>query len=203
MKKTKRWLASLSLLGLLALTSCDAEQAADNISESVEGTVANVLPNLYVALAQLGAFLVMVFIFFKFAYKPIKARILARSQHSEDNISEAMQKKREADLQLAKAKLNEAKDKANVIVANASKEAEVSAQKILDHAASQAEEIRKQGEKDAEEIKREVDRKAHDEIVTTAIEASKEILGREVSREDNEKVVNAFLEKMKEDHSEE
>lgn len=205
MKKTKRWLASLSLLGLLALTSCDAEQAADNISESVEGTVANVLPNLYVALAQLGAFLVMVFIFFKFAYKPIKARILARSQHIEDNISEAMQKKREADLQLedAKAKLNEAKDKANVIVANASKEAEVSAQKILDHAASQAEEIRKQGEKDAEEIKRKVDRKAHDEIVTTAIEASKEILGREVSREDNEKVVNAFLEKMKEDHSEE
>ena len=67
----------------------------------------------------------------------------------------------------------------------------------------QAEEIRKQGEKDAEEIKREVDRKAHDEIITTAIEASKEILGREVSREDNEKVVNAFLEKMKEDHSEE
>ena len=112
MKKTKRWLASLSLLGLLALTSCDAEQAADNISESVEGTVPNVLPTLYVALAQLGAFLVMVFIFFKFAYKPIKARILARAGGSGENISEAMQKKREADLQLedAKAKLNVSMD---------------------------------------------------------------------------------------------
>ena len=200
MKKSKLAKASLSLFALLAMTSCDVNQAADNISSSVEGTVSDVLPNLYVALAQLGAFLVMVFIFFKFAYKPIKKKLMARQQHVSDNISEAMAKNREADLRIEQSEVDvkEAKEKAKKIVADANKTAELSAQEILNEANAQADEIRKQGQKDAEELKKEVDRKAHDQIVTTAIAASKEILGRELTKEDNEKVIDSFLDKMSE-----
>ena len=97
MKNKKLTWASLSSLLVLALTSCDTKQAADNISGPVEDTIENVLPNLYVALAPLGAFLVMVFVFFKFCYKPIKKRLQLRADHVKQNVDEAREKNLEAD----------------------------------------------------------------------------------------------------------
>ena len=77
------------------------------------------------------------------------------------------------------------------------KTAEKTSQAIIEKANERAEQIRLQGEKDALEKQKEVERKAHDEIVSTAIAASKEILGRELTREDNNKVIDDFIDKMK------
>ena len=185
----------------MGLTSCDTQGAADNISGSVEETIQNALPNLYVALAQLGAFLVMVFVFFKFCYKPIKKRLLARQEHIQQNIQEAQEKNSEADRnrEIAAMTIKDSHEKADKIITDANKAAQASAQKIIDQANEQADKIRIQGQKDAEEIKKEVDRQAHDEIVTTAIAASKEILGRELTKEDNDKVIDDFINKLEED----
>lgn len=201
MKKKKLLSASLSLLLLMGLTSCDTQGAADNISGSVEETIQNALPNLYVALAQLGAFLVMVFVFFKFCYKPIKKRLLARQEHIQQNIQEAQEKNSEADRnrEIAAMTIKDSHEQADKIITDANKAAQASAQKIIDQANEQADKIRIQGQKDAEEIKKEVDRQAHDEIVTTAIAASKEILGRELTKEDNDKVIDDFINKLEED----
>lgn len=201
MKKKKLLSASLSLLLLMGLTSCDTQGAADNISGSVEETIQNALPNLYVALAQLGAFLVMVFVFFKFCYKPIKKRLLARQEHIQQNIQEAQEKNSEADRnrEIAAMTIKDSHEQADKIITDANKAAQASAQKIIDQANEQADKIRIQGQKDAEEIKKEVNRQAHDEIVTTAIAASKEILGRELTKEDNDKVIDDFINKLEED----
>ncbi len=201
MKKKKLLSASLSFLLLMGLTSCDTQGAADNISGSVEETIQNALPNLYVALAQLGAFLVMVFVFFKFCYKPIKKRLLARQEHIQQNIQEAQEKNSEADRnrEIAAMTIKDSHEQADKIITDANKAAQASAQKIIDQANEQADKIRIQGQKDAEEIKKEVDRQAHDEIVTTAIAASKEILGRELTKEDNDKVIDDFINKLEED----
>lgn len=201
MKKKKLLSASLSLLLLMGLTSCDTQGAADNISGSVEETIQNALPNLYVALAQLGAFLVMVFVFFKFCYKPIKKRLLARQEHIQQNIQEAQEKNSEADRnrEISAMTIKDSHEQADKIITDANKAAQASAQKIIDQANEQADKIRIQGQKDAEEIKKEVDRQAHDEIVTTAIAASKEILGRELTKEDNDKVIDDFINKLEED----
>lgn len=197
MKRRKFFWLSSSLM-LLCLTSCDSQEAADNIAGSVQDTVANALPNLYVALAQLGAFLVMVFVFFKFFYKPIKKRILARQEHVVNEIQDAHEKNLQAEreLEVAKDNLKESHVKADSIIAEANKTAYTSAQEIIDDANRRADEIRKQAEKDAIEKQKEVERVAHDEIVTTAIAASKEVLGRELTNEDNDKVIEDFIEKM-------
>lgn len=199
MKNKKLHVASLSSLLVLFLTSCDVQGAADNISGSVEDTIQNVLPNLYVALAQLGAFLVMVFIFFRFCYKPIKERLHQRALHEKEQIDEAREKNLEAERNREVSEMNvkDSRQKADQIISDANKTAEKSAQEIIDKANERAEQIRIQGEKDAEEKKKEVERKAHDEIVSTAIAASKEILGRELTKEDNDKVIDDFIGKMK------
>lgn len=199
MKNKKLHVASLSSLLVLLLTSCDIQGAADNISGSVEDTVQNVLPNLYVALAQLGAFLVMVLIFFFFCYKPIKKRLRLRAEHVKEQVDEAGEKNREAERnrEVSEMNIKDSHQKADQIISDANKTAEKSAQEIIDKANERAEQIRIQGEKDAEEKKKEVERKAHDEIVTTALAASKEILGRELTKEDNDKVIDDFIEKMK------
>lgn len=199
MKNKKLKTAFLSSLFLFLSTSCDTKQAGDNISGSIEETVENVLPNLYVALAQLAAFLVMVFVFFKFAYKPLKKKMKERQEHIAKNITEAEEKNSSADRMIedANANLKASHTRADEIINEAKKTAEQSAQSIIDDANEKANQIRIQGEKDAEEIKKEVDRKAHDEIVFTALAASKEILGREINKEDNEKVVDDFINKIK------
>lgn len=196
--KKKNLILCFSSLLLFCLTSCDADQAADNISGAVEDTVANALPNLYVTLAQLGAFLMMVFVFFRFCYKPLKKKIQARQEFVSTEIQEAKDKNQEAsrNLELSEMNVKDSHVKAETIIADANKTATESAQEIIDKANEQAEAIRKQGEKDAEEIKKEVERKAHDEIVSTALAASKEILGRELTKEDNEKVIDEFIDKM-------
>lgn len=185
----------LFIISALVLTSCDTS----GISGSVSDAVANALPNLYITLAQLGAFLVMVFIFFKFAFKPIKARLKARADAVQKNMDDASMAKREAqkDQELASQNIKTSRVQAQKIVEDASKEASIKAEEIIKKANEDADIIRAQGEKDALERKKQIDREAHNVIVNTAIDASKQILGREINEQDNEKVINDFLDQMK------
>lgn len=200
MNKKKLLIASLPLL-LLPLTGCDLKQATGNISGEVEGAVENVLPNLWVALAQLGAFIVMVVVFIIFCYKPIKKRLQARKDNVKKNIDEANSKNIQAErnVEVSKMQIKDSRRQADKIITDASKAAQIQADEIIQKANQQAENIRIQSEKDALERLKEVEREAHDEIVTSAIAASKQILSREIDEEDNEKVIDDFLKQMKED----
>lgn len=192
----KKLKTSLLFIGSsLVLTSCDTS----GISGSISDAVANALPNLYITLAQLGAFVVMVVIFFKFAYKPIKERLKARSDAVEKDMTDASKAKQEAQLdkETAAQNVKNSRVQAQKIVEDASKEATLKAENILSKANSDADNIRAQGEKDAMERKKQIEREARNVIVNTAIDASKQILGREINESDNEKVVDNFLEQMK------
>lgn len=193
----KKFKTSLLFIGSgLVLTSCDTS----NITNSVQDTVSKALsPNLWITLTQLGAFLVMVFIFFKFAYKPIKNKLKARQDAVEKDISDAAQAKHDAQLdrEVAAQNIKDSRLQAAQIVEDASKEASLKAEGIINKANEDANNIRAQGERDAIERQKQVDREAHNAIVNTAIDASKQILGREINEEDNEKVVNDFIDQMK------
>ena len=199
--KQKKIAALIGLSSLLVLTSCDTS----SISESVSDTVSNALPNLWVTLAQLGAFLVMVFVFFKFAYQPIKKKLKARNEYVAKNIHDSEQSKTEAakSNEIAAQNVKNSRVQAQAILEDANKTAQLSADKIVAQANSDADSIRAQAEKDAVEREKKVDRDAHDKIIKASIAASKEILGREINEEDNEKVVNDFLTKMDEEEKKE
>lgn len=194
--KQKKSAAFIALCSLLVLTSCDTS----SISDSVGDTVSNALPNLWITLAQLGAFLVMVFVFFKFAYQPIKKKLKARNDYVEKNISDSRKSLAEAEKkdETASQNIKNSRVQAQAILEEANKTASHSADKILADANAQADSIRAQAEKDAVERLKKADRDSRDKIIKASIAASKEILGREISEQDNEKIVNDFLTNMDE-----
>lgn len=190
----KKFSVLLTASSLLALTSCDSEGISDSISE----TVANAIPNLWVSLAQLAAFLVMVFVFFKFAYQPIKKKLKERSEYQMNNITKSRQELSEATKarEIAENNIQASRDQANEIVQMAEKEAKLRSEKIMADAMKDIERKQKQGEIEIAERKALLERKAHNEIVTTALDASKAILGRELTKEDNDRIVDDFIDKM-------
>ena len=115
------------------------------------------------------------------------------------NITDSEKAKHEAELdkETASANIKNSRVQAQQIVEDASKEASIKADAIIKKANEDADIIRAQGEKDAMERQKQVDRDAHNIILTTAIDASKQILGREINESDNEKVVNDFIDQMK------
>ncbi len=180
---------------LFVLTSCDSQGISDSISE----TVSSAIPNLWISLAQLGAFLVMVFVFFKFAYQPIKKKLKERSEYQMNNITKSKQELAQAEKarQIAENNIQASRTQANEIVQAAEKEAKIRSEKIMEDAQKELERKQKQGEIEIEERKALLERKAHNEIVSTALDASKAILGRELTQEDNDKIVDDFISQMK------
>ncbi len=196
--KKKLLHASVLLLPLLLLTSCESQ----SISDTIQSTINNALPNLWVSLAQLGAFIVTVFIFFKFAYKPIKEKIKARNEYVSKNIKDSNDALNKAnDLKAeSEIKLKEAHKEANKIVEQASIQANIEANKIKEDAQKDIDKEMDNVKALLKEKEEYLERKSHDEIVSSALDASKEILGREFTHDDNDKLVDDFISKMKEEN---
>ncbi len=189
MKKLRK-LASLFLFfTCFLLTSCG--------EEDIESTIENVIPNLYVTLAQLGAFIVMVVIVIVFGYKPIKKKLDQRKHHVESNIMESQQRVQDAKNQqdIADANIKASRVQAQQIVEAARKQAE---EESKQKAEETEKELQIQRENNAKELKRqkeEMERELNDQAVEAAVETSKQILGRELTREDNDKIIDEYLSK--------
>ncbi len=187
MKKFRRLAFSFLFFACLLLTSCGEE----DISETIE----NSIPNIYVTLAQLGAFVVMAVIVIVFGYKPIKKKLDQRKQYVDSNIKDS------------EHRVQDAKNRQDVADANV-KASRVQAQQIVEAARKQAEEesrqkaeetereLELQRENNAREMKRareEMERELNDQAVDAAVDISKQILGREITKEDNDRIIDEFL----------
>ena len=187
MKRFRRLAFSFLFFACLLLTSCGEE----DISETIE----NSIPNLYVTLAQLGAFVVMVVIVIVFGYKPIKKKLDERKQYVDSNIKDS------------EHRVQDAKNRQDVADANV-KASRVQAQQIVEAARKQAEEesrqkaeetekdLELQRENNAKEMKiarEEMERELNDQAVDAAVDISKQILGRELTKEDNDRIIDEFL----------
>ncbi len=187
MKKLRRLAFSFLFFACLVLTSC----GEDDIAETVENTI----PNLYVTLAQLGAFIVMVVIVIVFGYKPIKKKLDQRKHHVESNIMEAQQRVQDAKYQqdVADANVKASRVQAQQIVEAARKQAEEESRQKQEETEK---ELQLQRENNAKEMKRqkeEMERQLNAEAIGAAVDISKQILGRELTKDDNDKIIDEFL----------
>ena len=176
--------------------------AGDNVADEADPSKFNFLekliPNLYVFLIQLAAFIIMVLVVIKFAYKPIKKFITNRHNYIESNLNEAKTKNEEANAYLKEAKdsLSNSKKEAIQIIADAKIDAnkqrsailESTQQEIANKRAEAVENLRKEQEKAIKSV--------HDEVVNLAIEASKSILEREVNISDDDKMINSLVDDL-------
>ena len=179
---------------VIFLTGCDINITSDDFTSKL-------IPNWVSFVTQLGALIVMIAIVFIFAYKPVKKIITKRQDYIESNI-------KEAELSKAKWKENEEQSKANVlastrtaadIVAEAKTEALKEKNKIIDETASEVERMKKEAENDIARMREDAKENIRKEMVSVALDASKELLGREVNSSDNTRLLEEFIDDIKEE----
>lgn len=190
----KKHFLIFSLLLSLLLTSC----SVDNASQDITDTINDAIPNLYVTLAQIGAFIVMVLVVIFFGYKPIKKKLDARREYVKKNLDDS-----DKHLKEAKKKEKEAEDiitasriQANSIVEKARKQAIEEKNQMLDEAEKAIALKKIQDERELKDKEQKMIKDNRDKIISTALDASKEILKREIKEEDNTKIVDDFIDKL-------
>ena len=181
---------------LFCLTSC-----ADAIREELnaDSLKQKLIPSWASFVIQLAALIILILVVIIFGYKPIKKIIQKRQDYIENEIKEAEKSK-------ATAQENELKSKETVlasertaadIVAEARANAELERQQILDKTAQDVEKMIQNAENDIARMELEAQDKIKNEIISVALDASKELLGREVTSQDNTRLLEEFIEDIK------
>ncbi len=160
-----------------------------------EEFVSKVFPNIWAFLVQFIAFILMMLIVIKFAYKPVSRFLNKRREYIAENLREAGEKnaKAEANVLDSMEQLNRAKKEAVEMIGEAEKTAQKERELLMQKT---QEDIRKRREQAQKEIEREEEKavkRIHDEVVDLAYETSRSILQREVSSEDDKKLVDDFV----------
>ena len=184
------------LPAFLFLTSCDVSKELNS-----DTFLGKLIPNWVSFVVQLSALLVLILVVIIFGYKPIKKIIRKRQDYIESNIKEAEESKaiwKENELKSKETVLASDRTAAN-IVAEAKATAIVERNKILEQTKEDVARMKLEAENDIARMELEAQDKIRKEIVSVALDASKELLGREVSSKDNNRLLEEFIEDVKKD----
>ncbi len=186
----------LFLLPLASLlTSCSGEE----LGLTSESFTSKLIPNWPSFVTQLAALVVLIIVVIVFAYKPVKKILKKRQDHIEENIKEAEKSKlvwQENELKSKETVLASERTAAD-IVAEAKKAAEKEKAAILETTQLEVNKMKSDAENDIARMEIEAQEQIKKEIVSVALDASKELLGREVSSKDNVRLVEDFIEEVK------
>ena len=150
-------------------------------------------------IAQILNLFLQMFLIKKFLFKPIREVLEKRKAKADAEISDATKAKEEALAMKAEYEQNmlEARDKANAILADATKTASAKSDEILKEASANAVAIKAKAEKDIEQEKRKAVNELKEEIGGMAMEIAGKVIEREINEEDHNKLINEFIEKVK------
>ncbi len=186
----------LFLLPLASLlTSCSGEE----LGLTSESFTSKLIPNWPSFVTQLAALVVLIIVVIVFAYKPVKKILKKRQDHIEENIKEAEKSKlvwQENELKSKETVLASERTAAD-IVAEAKKAAEKEKAAILETTQLEVNKMKSDAENDIARMEIEAQEQIKKEIVSVALDASKELLGREISSKDNVRLVEDFIEEVK------
>ena len=189
----KRKLIFLSLLFPL-LTSCDVSGSLND-----ETFLSKLIPNWISFVAQLGALIVLIIVVIFFAYKPVKKILKKRQDYVESNIKDAEESKakwQENELKSKETVLASSRTAAN-IVAEAKEQANLEKEKILEEASKEVARMKVDAENDIARMESEAQEAIKKEMVSIALDASKELLAREIDSQDNNRLLEEFIEEVK------
>ena len=144
---------------------------------------------------QLVAFLILVFVVIKFAYKPVNNYITKRQEFIANELKSAKEKEQESSINLEKSKqeLNRIRSEANDIIEKAKVEAIKTKDEII---ASANKEVATKHMQLQEEIaleKKQAQEEVRNDIIDVALLASSHVLKREINENDNQKLIDDFI----------
>ena len=187
---------------LVIVCLCAAAFGADSQAQGRElspfsGTFAD-------ALWTIIAFVVLLVVLWKWAWKPILAALNARQEHIEKQITDAEQTRREAERVLAeyRTKLENADSEGKAIIASHVNRAEQEAKEIIAGAKEKTESIKLKAEADIERARNEARAELFDQVGEMVLRLGQEILGRAISDEDNQRFIGEAVARLKQEESE-
>ena len=187
------------LLFLLPLASLLTSCSGEELGLTSESFTSKLIPNWPSFVTQLAALVILIIVVIVFAYKPVKKILKKRQDHIEENIKEAEKSKlvwQENELKSKETVLASERTAAD-IVAEAKKAAEKEKAAILETTQLEVNKMKSDAENDIARMEIEAQEQIKKEIVSVALDASKELLGREVSSKDNVRLVEDFIEEVK------
>ena len=160
-----------------------------------EDFINKVIPNFWAFIVQLFAFIIMILIVIKFAYKPVSNFLAKRKEYVNNNLKEAEEKNLEASRNLEETRnnLQGSQKEAIQIIQDARKQAEKERVEILEETNKDVANKRAKALEDIEVAKNKALKDMHDEVVDIAIEATKNILNREVDVNDDKAMLDNFV----------
>lgn len=186
---------------LFLLTSCSTDELGNSLSDSIE---AKLIPNIWAFLVQLLAFIVLIIVVTKFAYKPVRKYLDKRSQILNDERKEAEELKQKAkeNFYESEKKLAEVRDNASKIIDEAREKGKSERDIILKEANLEAQKVKANAYKTIEEEKSKAQKEIKEDIVDVAFSMTSKLLEREVNTKDNEKLVDDFVKDLKRENKE-
>ena len=147
------------------------------------------------------AFVVLLVVLWKLAWKPMLAALNARQEHIEKQISGAEKTRKEAGQVLAeyKAKLENAENEGKQIIAARVKKAEQEASQVMDDAREKMEAMKIKAEADIERARNEAKAELFNQAGEMVLRLGQEVLGRVINDEDNQKLIDQAVKRLKQE----
>ena len=157
------------------------------------------IPNPLTMLVQLCATAVLFFLMYKLAYKPVKKIMDTRAEYEQSKLSDADKLKKEYEDLHAKAEkeIDEAKTKAQEIIANAQDEGSRVKNNLIDEAKQKSQQIMEDAQNNITLQKNKMLEDMHGEIVDVALSAAEKMLQSKLDSKDDKDSIDAFIKEVK------
>jgi F-type H+-transporting ATPase subunit b len=155
------------------------------------------------ALWTIIAFVGLLLVLRKWAWKPILAALKARQEHIEEQITSAEDTRREAERVLAeyRAKLENADSEGKQIVAGYVNKAQQEAKEIIAGARERTDAMKLKAQADIEKAGKQARSELFEQAGEMVLRLGQEILGRSIRDQDNQKLISEAVARLKQEES--
>ena len=142
-------------------------------------------------IVQLLATAILVFILAKFLVKPAKKFIEERKAFIDNNINEAVNKNKEADV--AETRLKNSRKESKDIIDAAKATAMNEKKRIMDETKQEVANMKDKAYRDIESERLKMKEDLSSEVIDVALLAASKVVNRNINDEDNHKIVSDFV----------
>ena len=157
-----------------------------------------IVPEMNELIYSLIAFIVLIVLFKKFAFKPVQEGLQARTQRIRDDLEKAEKAKTEAEGVLAdyKKQMGDAKAEADKIMDEARQQAEKVKSDLIAKANDEAAEIKSKASADIESARTAALASLQSSVAEIAIELAEKVVEKNLDRETNKRLIDGFIAKV-------
>ena len=157
-----------------------------------------IIPEMNELIYSLIAFAVLLLLFKKFAFQPVKKGMEARTERIRKDLDQAEKAKSEAEsiLDEYKKQLADAKNESNRIIDEARQQAEKVKADLTESANKEVAELKAKATQDIETARNAALASLQSSVASMAIELAEKVVEKNLDKETNRRLIDSFIEKV-------